>query len=172
MSPEPLNLTEWEEVSYEAVPTGKYWFEIMDAEERETAGGEGAKLPKGTPMLWVHLRLTGRVGEDSGPDEDSAYYNKRVFSNMVVPPADYDPKKRKMMNGRLVNFFKAVGYTEEEITSGDWEPDYDELYERTGVVQIRKEKDKRDSSGQTFANSVQSFFPMESVDSNATPGLI
>jgi hypothetical protein len=172
MSPEPLNLTDWEEVSYEAVPTGKYWFEIMDAEERETQGGDGAKLPKGTPMIWVHLRLTGRVGEDSGPDENSPYYNKRVFSNMPVPPADYDPKKRRMMNGRLVNFYKGVGYTEEEITSGEFEPDADELYERQGIVQVRKEKDKRDSSGQTFTNSVQAFFPLDSVDSNVSSGLI
>jgi hypothetical protein len=170
MSPAPLNLTEFEEVSFEPVPSGKYWAEVVECEERETSGD--GKLPKGTPMIWVHLRLTGRIGEDNEPGEESPYYNKRVFTNLTIPPADYDIKKRKMMNGRVVNFFKGMGYTEEEITQGEWEVDYDDLYEKETVVQVRKEKDKRDSSGETFTNSVQAFFPPDSVETSSTPGLI
>lgn len=135
-----LDLTNHEEMNFDAIPPGKYFAQVYEIEERETSG-EG-KLPKGTAMIWVHFLITGRVGEDDGDNEESEYYNRRAFTNLTIPPSDYDPKKAKMMNGNIVSFFKALGHTEEEVTSGDFEPDLDEEYEKPLVIILNRKPNK------------------------------
>jgi hypothetical protein len=156
----PLNLTDYDEQqTFEAMPPGKYFADIFDAEDRETQGGENAKMPEGTPMIFVHFMLTGKVGEvEQG--EDSPYYNRRVFRNLVVPPADYDEKKRKSMNGMIVALYKAVGYSQEEITSGSFEVETEDLVEKKLVVQLRRAKNKQ---SQEWENPVAGFFAVDQV---------
>src|SRR4051794_9000571 len=101
-----LNLTDHQEMSNDAVPRGRYYAEVVDLDERETKN-EG-KLPKGTPMIFAHFKVIGKGGDDGGENGVSEFYNRRVFTNFIIPPDDYDPKSAKFMRGRLVSFFKAV----------------------------------------------------------------
>lgn len=174
-----LDLTQYEEQNFDALEPGRYFAQIFEIEERETQGGPGAKMPEGTPMIWVHFLITGRVGEDSGPNEESPYYNRRAFTNMVIPTAEYialDPKnakKAKTMNGRIVSFFKAVGFSEEEVTTAGFEPDLEDLVERQLGIQLnRKERidpETKKGTGE-YNNNVVGMKPLEEyLGSDASP---
>lgn len=155
-----LNLTDYDEQQvFEALPPGKYFATIFDSEDRETQGGENAKMPEGTPMIFCHFMLTGKVGE-SEQGEDSPYYNRRAFRNLVIPPVDYDQKKRKSMNGMIVALYKAVGYTTEQITSGDFEVDTEDLIEKELVIQLNRRLNKQTKE---MENNVVGFFPVDAV---------
>jgi hypothetical protein len=156
-----LNLTDYDEQqSFEAMPPGKYYSNIFDAEDRETQGGENAKMPQGTPMIFCHFMITGKVGETEVEDEDYEFYNRRQFRNLVIPPEDYDAKKRKSMNGMIVALYKAVGYTTEEITSGDFEVDTDDLVEKKLVIQVSRRLNKMTKE---LENSVVGFYSIEAA---------
>jgi hypothetical protein len=175
-----LNLTDNEQMDFDAIPSGKYWAEVFDAEERETKGGEGAKLPKGTPMIWLHFKILGKVGEDDGPNEDSDYYNRRVFRTLVIPPAKIGGKAYehyKKMNGQIVRCLVALGYTEEEVTAGDFELDVDDLIERQAVLSVKK-KLRKGTGGETgepeeWDNEVAGFRNVNDVQaSSSSSGLL
>ena len=165
-----LNLTEYEEQSFDAIPSGRYYAEVFDIEDRETRN-DGA-TPAGTPMIWVHFKITGKVGETQQDDEEYEFYNRRVFVNLVVPPEDHDPKKAKAMNGRIVSLFKALGVEESEITSGEFEPDLEDYLEAPLVVQVaRRERKGPDGKGTgEFENPVQGFKNIADVDTTVTGG--
>lgn len=156
-----LNLTDFDEQqSFEAMPPGKYFVTIFDAEDRETQGGENAKMPAGTPMIFLHFMITGKVGETDPEDEEYEYYNRRQFRNLVVPPEDYDEKKRKSMNGMIVALYKAVGYTTEEITSGSFEVDTEDLIEKQLVIQLSR---RMNNYTKQLENSVVGFYSIEAT---------
>ena len=156
-----LNLTDFDEQqSFEAMPPGKYFSIIFDEEDRATQGGENAKMPAGTPMIFLHFQITGKVGETEVEDEEYQYYNRRQFRNLVVPPEDYDEKKRKSMNGMIVALYKAVGYTTEQITSGSFEVDTEDLVEKPLVIQVSRRLDKNPKEMQ---NSVVGFYSIEAA---------
>lgn len=156
-----LNLTDYDpQQSFEAMPPGKYYAIIFDAEDRETQGGDNAKMPAGTPMLFFHFMITGKVGETEVEDEDYEYYNRRQFRNLVIPPNDYDEKKRKSMNGMVVALYKAVGFTTEQITSGSFEVDTQDLIEKRLVIQITR---RMNSYTKELDNSVVGFYTIEAA---------
>lgn len=166
MSPGPLNLTDFDEpTGYDPVPPGKYFATVEDAEDRETQGGEGKKMPEGTPMVWLHFKITGKVGEEE-QGEGTPYYNKRAFRQLVVPPADYDPTKRKQMNGMLVSMYRGLGWTMDEITSGEFNIEAQDLIERSCIIQVnrraRKDADTKQPTGE-YENQILGFFPVESA---------
>lgn len=156
-----LNLTDYDEQqAFEAMPAGKYFAVIFDAEDRETQGGENAKMPAGTPMIFCHFMITGKVGETEVEDEEYEYYNRRQFRNLVIPPDDYDAKKRKSMNGMIVALYRAVGYSDAEITSGSFEVDTEDLIEKPLVIQISRRLNKQTKE---MENSVVGFFSIEAA---------
>jgi hypothetical protein len=160
MSP-TLNLTDYDtQQSFEAMPPGKYYASIFDAEDRETQGGENAKMPAGTPMIFCHFQITGKVGETEVVDEQYEYYNRRQFRNLVVPPEDYDPKKRKSMNGMIVALYQAAGYSLEEITSGDFTLDTEDLVEKQLVIQLSR---RMNNMTKSLENSVVGFYSIEAA---------
>lgn len=155
----PLDLTDFTEQSFDPVPAGRYFAYVNDIEERET-GGTG-KMPEGTPMIWVEFVMTGKVGDDDGPNEDSEFFGRRQWRNMVIPPADYeDVRARKAMNGMIVSFFKALGFDEADIASGTFEPDYEELKEMPLVIQVNRKPNRETKELQ---NNVVAFKSMEDV---------
>lgn len=161
-----LNLSEFDEQQpFEALPPGKYFASIYEIEDRATKGGPDAKMPEGTPMIWVHFMLEGKVGEDEAPNEDSPYYNRRAFRNMVIPPEDYDPKASRAMNGMIVGFFKALGVEEEKITSGEWEPDLQEFVEEKLIIQLNRRNNK--VTGE-LDNNVVAFRNINEVETAST----
>jgi len=160
-----LNLTEFEEQNFEALAPGKYFANVYEIEDRETGGGPDAKMPGGTPMIWVHFQIEGRVGEDDGPNEDSPYYNRRAFRNMVIPPADYDRKAAKAMNGMIVSFFKALDVPEDVITSGEWEPDLQEFVEKRLIIQLNRKPNKMTGE---LDNNVTGYRNISEVETAST----
>lgn len=166
-----LDLSENEQRDFNPIPPGRYYAEVYECEERET--GPGGKLPEGTPMIWVHFRITGKVGEDEGPTEDSEYWNRRVFRNLIVPPRELDGKaykSYKMFNGAIVAFFKGLGYPEDEVIGGGFEPDLDEQVEKALIIQVSRKKDEKAASG--FKNEVEAFISLDSVDAGEKSGLL
>lgn len=164
MSP-VLNLTDNEEMSFDAMPPGKYFVQVFTSEMRETSGD--GKLPKGTEMLWVHFLIEGKVGEDDGASEESEYYNRRAFANLVIPPDDYDAKKARMMRGNMVSFLRSAGYTQEEITNGEFELDPGDLEERRLIVILNRKPNAY--KGGELDNNVIGFKHVDEVAEEGAP---
>lgn len=124
----PLNLSDADIKGFEALDPGRYNAEVfeitMDAVKNDTG-----KMPIGTPMMKVQLKLT-----------DEGVENRRVFTQYVIPPADYDAKKRNTMNGMVARFFIALGEDEKKVTSGKFDPDFEDFKGRPCVVTLSKEE--------------------------------
>jgi len=157
-----LDLSNYDEQkTFDAIPAGKYFVNIFDAEDRETAGGENAKMPAGTAMIFLHCQVTGKVGETGPDDENYEFYNRRLFRNLTVPPEGYDEKKSRAMRGMIVALYQAVGVPTEQITTPGFEYDTEDLIEKKLVVQVSRVKDKF-NEGQ-MKNEIQGFFSIESA---------
>jgi hypothetical protein len=126
----PLNLADADLKGFEAVEPGRYNAEVfaitMDA--IKNTSGEG-KMPAGTPMMKVQFKLT-----------DEGVENRRVFTQYVIPPTDYDAKKAATMKGMIARFFIALGETEEAVRSKKFDPEFDNYVGRPCVVVLSKEE--------------------------------
>lgn len=128
-----LDLSGATESSFEAIPSGWYNATIFDAEMKATKGGPKAKLPAGTPMLNVQFRI------DSGEHE-----NRRQFRSYVIAPAklkDENGKNvvnenKKTTDGILYGFLKAAGFDPDEVKSGNFNLDLDELKGRKVRIKV------------------------------------
>jgi hypothetical protein len=132
-----LNLTGVKESAFDPLTPGGYICEVHEVTMVETAGGENAKLPKGTPMIKIQWRvISDRYGETQVTDVedkpvDLEKANRRFFSQSIIPPDEVDgqPYQHKdMMLGNIVRLFKSLGYPEEVI--GDkkgFNPDFEEM---------------------------------------------
>jgi hypothetical protein len=118
-----LDLSGAQESSFDPIPPGKYVCEVHSLEMVETKGGEGAKLPAGTPMIKARLTIIStsdgetEVVEDDGTTWQLEGMNRTTFSNLPIPPSDYDPKKAQAMKNTIFTFFKALGVSEDELHS-------------------------------------------------------
>lgn len=156
-----LDLTNYEDSEFEALDPGVYGCEVFEAKWAETKGGEDAKLPAGTPMLKVQFVI--RQPED--------FDNRRLFGQYVVPPKKVDGKKYEhyeKLNGMMVRFFKAIGYTEEEITSGGWEPDLEDFVGREVAVKINRYEYPKGSG--EYQNSVVGVKPIGEAQITSSAG--
>jgi hypothetical protein len=130
-----LDLTERE--TPEPPPAGKYRCTIADAEERETSGQ--GKLPEGTPMIALDWQIEEALFDL--PEDANDPVGRHVFNQVTIPPKEIDGapyKNYKMMNGILFRFLDAIGYTEEELSSGDFELDYDDLKGREAILTVAR----------------------------------
>lgn len=91
---------------FPAMDSGTYAFEFFDYSWAETKGGEGSKLPAGSPRLNIQLKCI-----------DEPYENRRAFDGFNFPPADYDKEKREQALGFFVRFLIAMG-VEESVAKG------------------------------------------------------
>lgn len=129
------------------VPAGSYNCTVFAAEMQETQGGEGSKLPKGTPKINVQFRIS------DGPHE-----NKRFFASYVIPPADYE--KAPQLKGMLVRFLKGLGYDQKKLTSGKFNLDLEDMAGRECVVTVKvKPKYGSDPEDNEFTNEVTGIKP-------------
>jgi len=107
-----IDLTGVEDRSFEALPAGRYKVKLTDYEMRETKGAEGAKLPKGTPMInWEFTVVSDTKG-------DEQYKNRKLWSNSIIHPTT-------MFN--LKRLLKASGLYSEEDLQGDLDFDPEEI---------------------------------------------
>jgi hypothetical protein len=149
-----LNLTEREDASFDPLPAGRYLATVHDAEERQT-GGKG-KLPEGTPMIWIQWKIdeplfdypeigseeTIQLGEDNEVTlKVRDYENAYQFTQNVIPPEEINGepyKNYKMMNGMIFRLLEALGYEQEQLESGDFELDYEDLKGRQAAITVSR----------------------------------
>lgn len=131
-----LDLSNADLSGFEPLEPGRYNAEIFEIkwDTIKNADGQG-KMPAGTPLLKVQFRLT-----------DEGVENRRVFSQYVNPPKDYDKEKAAKMKGMIARFFIALGIDEDVVKSKDFDPDFDDLKGTPCVVQVKKEQ-KRTRQG-------------------------
>ncbi len=152
-----LDLSGADTSGFEAIPAGTYPAEIHEVAMKETKGGENAKLPAGTPYINVQYRIT-----------DPEYDNRRVFGKYIIAPAKVDGKKyeaKAKMDGMLARFFIALGYEEDEVTSGTFEPDLEDLVGRACKVTVKQ----RDYQGE-MQNDVTGVRPLSDDEAAAPAG--
>lgn len=125
----PLDLSDAELQTFEALPAAKYNCTVFSAEWQE-ASGQG-KMPAGTPMLKVQFRI--RDGEENS--------NRRFFTNYMLPGEGYDPAKAVKIKGIFVGFLDALGYDKKKVMSGKFNLDLEELVGKECVVTVSKEID-------------------------------
>ena len=167
----PLNLADADLSGIEALEPSSYNAVVhevsMDAVKNTS--GEG-KLPKGTPMVKFQFRIT---------DDINGSTNRRVFSQYMIPPKDYDKEKAARMKGMLVRTLIALGDKEEDVKNAKFSPDWEDYVGRECVVVVgRDPKKTRDSSGTLvtvegeFNNPVKGVKPAGSITGGDTGGLL
>lgn len=137
----PLDLGDADLRGFAPLDPQRYDAEIVEI-KWDAVKNAGGKLPVGTPMLKVQFRVKNPSIDGEVVDQD-----RRVFTQYVNPPRDYDPKKRATMLGMLARFFMALGFTEEQVKASGFNPDFEELKGTPVVVTVGKEP-KRDRNGE------------------------
>lgn len=134
-----LDLTEREDAA--PVPAGKYRVSVADAELRQTSGN--GKLPEGWTIIWTRLKIEEPLFEpldDEGKPVD--VIGKSVFNQTTIPQQKLDDgsdyKNYKMMNGILYRTLLAYGYTKEEMNSGEFELDEEDLKGRQAIATVAR----------------------------------
>jgi len=122
------------------LPAGSYDAVVFEAEWQETKGG--GKLPAGTPMLSIQYKIT---------DERLEGKDRRAFDRYIIAPAKVDGKKyehKAKMDGMLVRFLEAVGYSQNEVMTEGFDLDVDDLGGRECVVTLGIESYPSNETGE------------------------
>lgn len=119
---------------FAALDAGRYAAEVYEVswDHIKNADGTG-KMPAGTPMLKVQFKVLQPLIDGVPVDQD-----RRVFTQYVNPPKDYDAKKSSIMKGMIARFFIAIGFTEEEVKDKKFDPELEDLKGRACDVVLSK----------------------------------
>lgn len=148
---------------FEAIPSGNYHCSVYDVTMKETKGGQDAALPKGTPMVNVQFKVEG-----------GDYNNRRLFRQLIIAPAKVNGKPyehKKTMDRILGQFFKCIGFSEEEITSGNFDPDLEDLKGRELLVVVGQKPKYNGAEGE-MDNVVKGFKPLSAASESGESKLI
>ena len=161
----PLNLADADLSGFDPLEPGRYNAEVFEISWDAVKNTDGTgKMPAGTPMLKIQFKIT-----------DEPNVNRRVFCTYVNPPKDYDQAKAAKMRGMIARFFMAIGFSEEDVRSTKFDPDFDELRERPCVVVLGKEP-KRTREGVIvegeFNNPVKGVKPAGSIVGSDSSGAL
>lgn len=152
-------------IGFPALPSGSYEAHIGKAEWKLTDNLDGSKaLPHETRYLSIGVRVNEDEEDRDGMKVAGLYAG---WTNLFMPPADYDQQKAQQMKNRMANFLKAVG--EDYTKKGYVMPDVESLVGRRVTVTISKKKD--DSAASGFKNEIQGF-KVEGSSQNADTGLL
>lgn len=154
---------------FDAIPSGTYHCTVFKLEMKQTKGSEGSVLPKGTPMINVQFK----VEDENSPDGEMKVKNRRLFRQLIIAPAKVGGKAyehKKTMDRILGQFFKCVGFSEEEILSGDFNPDFDDIKGKDILVVVGQ-KQKYNAEEGVMDNEVKGFKPF-GESSNGSPALV
>lgn len=169
--PGPLNLSDADLSGFEPLNPGRYNAEVFEItmDAVKNTSGEG-KMPAGTPMVKIQFKL-GDFEDEKG----NTVTNRRVFTQFVIPPKDYDKAKASKMKGMLARFFIATGDAEEVVLSKDFDPDFENYKGRPCVVVLGKEL-KKDRQGNVvegeYNNPVKGIKEAGSIVGATTSGLL
>jgi Protein of unknown function (DUF669) len=146
----PLNLADADMKGFDPLEPGRYNAEVVEI-TMDAVKNEGGKTPKGTPIVKFQFKIT-----------DEEYENRRVWTQFVVPPKDYDKSKAAKMKGMLARAFINLGTPEEEVLSKTFDPDFEDYKGLPCVVTVGKES-KKDRNGNVvegeYNNPVKSISP-------------
>jgi hypothetical protein len=138
---------------FEAIPSAWYHCEVSDIRPIAVKNDDG-KLPKGTPGINVHLKVV-----------DGEYKNRMVFRNLYMAPAKIGNKAyehKATMDRILGQFFVCLGFTSDEVTGGDFDPDVEDLKGRELLVSVGQKK-KYNAPDGVMDNEVKGFRPLSSA---------
>jgi hypothetical protein len=125
-------------VGFPAVPSGRYEAHVAKAEWKSTDNIDGSKaLPHGTPYLSLGIQINDDEEDRDGMKVANLYAG---WTNLFVPPADYDATKAQSMKNRMANFLNAIG--EDWQKKGYKVPSTDDLIGRELTVVVRRKFDK------------------------------
>lgn len=136
MSAGPLDLSDADVRGFDALDAGPYMAEVfaMSMDAVKNTSGEG-KTPAGTPMIKIQFKVI-----DPKIDGEVLEQDRRVFTTYTIPPKDYDKKKAQTMKGMIARFFMALGYTEDEVKSAKFSPDFEDQIGKSCVVTLAKQE--------------------------------
>jgi hypothetical protein len=150
-------------IGFPAIPSGSYEAHVAKAEWRRTENIDSSKaLPHDTPYLALGIQ----VNEDVEPVDDQKVANAYVWTNLFVPPGDYDATKAQSMKNRLANFLKAIG--EDYEKKGYKIPDPDDLLGKEVTVVVRRRYDKQQDKR---INEIEGFKPAGQASLATSGGL-
>ena len=151
----PLNLSDADTSGFDPVPSGQYKVEVFEASRTKITKDDG-KLPQDTPGIKIQFKILGDNAGDEG--EEYEFYNRRAFNNYWLPGADYsDVQAGRRMRGMFVNLLKALGYEEEEVMSGEFDLDVDDLNGRECIATLGIQPEKGGYPAQNKVNGVKSL---------------
>jgi hypothetical protein len=160
-----LNLSDADMKGFEAIDAGRYNAEVFEITMDATKGGANAKMPANTPMMKIQFKIT-----------DEGFENRRVWTQFVIPPKDYDKVKAQKMKGMIARFFIAMGTPEETVLGKDFDPDFQDYIGLPCVCVVGKEPKKDRDTGDViegeYNNPVKGVKPAGSIAGAATSGLL
>lgn len=169
-TPGVLDLTGADTSTFDAIPSGRYNCTVWDCSWDATKGGPDSKMPAGTPMLKMQFRLSDEYENYEYTNKDGQKTkigkNRRVFSQWVIPPADYDPDKAAKLKGMLVNMLIGLGYDESKVTKGNFKLDFEDMTGRECVVVLSQREYPKDSGN--WSNPVTGIKPAGSATIGST----
>lgn len=135
----PLDLSDANLKGFAPIDPGQYNAEVFEI--KMDAVKNAGKMPIGTPMMKVQFKVFNPQFDGQVVDQD-----RRVFTQYVLPPNDYDKQKRDTMNGMVARFFISLGEDEKKVIGGKFNPDFEDFKGRSCVVVLGKEP-KKDQQG-------------------------
>jgi len=161
-----LTGTDADSIGFPAIPSGSYEAHVGKAEWRTTTNVDGSKsLPDGTPYLALGIRVNEGQEPRDGQNVAGVYAG---WTNLYIPPADYDATKANAMRNRMANFLKAIG--EDYLKKGYKIPDVEELVGKEVTVVVRRKFDRQQDKQ---VNEIEGFKPAgQSQHSEEGAGLL
>jgi len=121
---------------FDPIPAAAYEMHVHEVTAVEVEKDTG-KLPQGTPGWNIQFRVDG-----------GKHDNRVVFKRFYIPGADYDSEKRRKSLGIFANFLIAMGYSQEEVTSGSFSADPDEWIGKQVKVSVGIRPAQKDEDGE------------------------
>jgi hypothetical protein len=153
----PLNLTGADTTGFTAAEPATYNGEVVRAEwvEGGTKGGENSKMPAGSPLFKLAVKLTD--------EEANGAWAWGQYSLPLPAYEKANKDKAAKLKGGFVNMLVGLGEDEETVLSGDYELDEDDLMGRECVVVVGRQEN-RNSPGD-FSNTIKKILPAGSPTS-------
>lgn len=142
MADAPLDLSGAKVGQFDLMDSGWYDAHVHEVTPIEIEHDEG-KLPMGTPGYNIQFKVDG--GESDGRSQFNRFY--------LPKEGEYDESKRQTALGRFVDFLVAVGYSKEEVMSGKFKFDPEDVVGRQCRILVG-----RDKAGEY--NNVRNFKPV------------
>ena len=99
---------------FTAMPAGQYDAIVYEASHTEVGENSTGSLPPGTPGIKLQFKIDG-----------GDYDNRRLFTNLWLAPDGHE--KKSVMDNIMAAALVAMGFPEDEVTSGKLKVDYEDF---------------------------------------------